>query len=308
MIWLPAQALIHGLVYPATDVSTAKISIQHEHYLRSTGEWEYYDSICSAAVLGVDPLTLITAGHCLREVRLTKLQNLPILSIVQGQELGIYDAHLKQAFYHPYEVVADNVTQDLAVLVFDARLDGKLKPLPIRLNGYLPERAMICGYGRGFNETDTVAPRCAERVLLQDMSDFYKVLPAAYQLLDEMLHLKCRAQFGYTQELQHSEKALLAVNRLNAESEYDNQLAMPSNGDSGGPWLMRDTNGQYDIIAVTSLVERFYNKSPYWAFFDKDIPLTDYPYIAYGLRLNLPDAMDFLLFAKKNGADIQFVR
>jgi hypothetical protein len=301
-----SQAVIHGLTFPGAAISTVKLSIQHAHFLQSAEKWEYYDSICSAAIVGLKPLTLLTAAHCLKEVRLTGPKDLPILSIAQPELLGIEEIKLRQAFYRPFEAVSEDLTQDVAVLVFDAKVQSAIQPLPIRLDDQLPEVLMICGYGRGYGEADTRHPRCGERKPVRDLSDFYQVLPKTYRDMDEMLHLQAQTQFLYTQELVHAEKALLAVNRLNEADQYDHTVPMPTVGDSGGPWLVINAKGQYELLAITSLVERFYNPSAHWPFFQKQVPLSEYPYVAYGLRLSHPEVLGFLQYAQHSGADIRF--
>lgn len=301
-----SQAIIHGLTFPGMAISTIKLSIQHAHFLQSVEKWEYYDSICSAAIVGLKPLTLVTAAHCLKEVRLSSPQGLPMLSIAQPELLGIEDISLKQAFYRPFETVSEDVTQDIAVLVFEAKINSLIQPLPVRLDDTLPDILIICGYGRGYGEADTRHPRCGERKPVRDLSDFYQVLPKIYRDMDEMLHLQAQTQFAYTQELVHAEKALLAVNRLNDMDQYDHTVAMPTVGDSGGPWLVINAKGQYELLAITSLVERFYNPSANWPFFQKQVPLSEYPYVAYGLRLSHPEVLGFLQYAQHSGADIRF--
>jgi hypothetical protein len=301
-----SQALIHGLTFPGMAISTVKLSIKHAHFLQSVEKWEYYDSLCSGVIVGRKPLTLITAAHCLKEVQLNGPKGLPVLSIVQPELLGIEDIRLQQAFYRPFAAVADDLTQDIAVLVFEANIKSPIQALRIRLDDRLPENIMICGYGRGYGEADTRHPRCGERKPLPDLSDFFQVLPRAYREMDEMLHLQAQTQFAYTQELVHAEKALLAVNRLNDSNQYDHTIPMPTVGDSGGPWLVLNAWGQYELLAITSLVERFYNPSAHWPFFQKQVPLSEYPYIAYGLRLSHPEVLGFLRYAQHSGADIQF--
>lgn len=300
------QALIHGLTFPGMAISTVKLSIQHAHFLQSVEKWEYYDSICSAVIVGRKPLTLLTAAHCLKEVRVSGPKALPMLSIAQPELLGIEDVRLKQAFYRPFATVSEDLTQDVAVLVFDATVLGPLQAVRIRLDDALPETIMICGYGRGYGEEDTRHPRCGERQPVRDLSDFYQVLPKTYREMDAMLHLQAQTQFAYTQELVHAEKALLAVNRLNERDQYDHTIPMPTVGDSGGPWLVLNAWGQYELLAITSLVERFYNPSAHWPFFQKQVPLSEYPYVAYGLRLSHPEVLGFLQYAQHSGADIQF--
>lgn len=302
----PSQAIIHGLTFPGMTISTVKLSIQHAHFLQSVEKWEYYDSICSAAIVGLKPLTLITAAHCMKEVRLTGPKDLPVVGIAQPELLGLEDVRLTQAFYRPFDRVAEDLTQDVAVLVFDAKVQSLIQPLRIRIDDHVPDVIMICGYGRGYGEADTRHPRCGERKPVHDLSDFYQILPKPYRDMDEMLHLQAQTQFAYTQELVHAEKALLAVNRLNDLDQYDHTIPMPTVGDSGGPWLVLNAQGQYELLAITSLVERFYNPSANWPFFQKQVPLSEYPYVAYGLKLSHPEVLGFLQYAQHSGADIQF--
>lgn len=304
---LQTYALIHGVTYSPENVSTISVTIQHAHFLRSTGQWEPYQSKCSATIVGVQPLTLLTAAHCLREVKLDVTSGLPEVSIDYPRNLGIDDAKITQAFYRPYEAVAEDLTLDIAILVFQAAVSHRIQPVSIQLTARnFADTLLLCGFGKGYREVDTVHPRCSERQVMFKHADFNQVLPQAYQHQDEMLHLKSKAQFEYAKELAHSEDALIAVNRLNQHTRYAEGLPMLTEGDSGGPWLMPLPSGGYQLVAITSFVERFYNKSAHWDFFDKDVPLSDYPYIAYGLRLTHPNVLAYLHYAKHSGADIRF--
>jgi hypothetical protein len=82
-----------------------------------------------------------------------------------------------------------------------------------------------------------------------------------------MLYIKSETQFSYTKEISIDENSLIAINRLNLQDQYDNQLGMVTEGDSGGPWLFEDVNKNYILIAISSLVERFYNKNIYFLKF-----------------------------------------
>lgn len=302
-----AYALIYGLVYPAHAVSTLQINIQHEHYLRSVSKWEYYDSKCSAVVVGVKPLTLLTAAHCLNEVKLTGLNRLPEIEILYAKENGLENLKITKAFYRPYHEVAENITLDIAVLVFDGQVDQYVKPIPIAQK--LPQDnklLLLCGYGKGYLEADSKHPRCKEKSFLTEFSEFKKVLPEHYQSKDEMLYIKSEAQFNYTKEIALKSDTLLAVHRINEQGFYHEKLAMVTEGDSGGPWFALDKNQQYSLVAITTLVERFYNKNVFWDFFSRDTPLSEYPYVAYGLRLDNEDVHTFLEYCKNSGADILF--
>lgn len=300
-----AQALIFGKEMPSTSVSTVRISIQHEHFLRSIGKWQYYESKCSAVIVGTKPLTLLTAAHCLKEVKVDDDSHLPSITILNAEKIGIHDPFLTKAFYRPFEQVVEDVNLDIAVLVFNAKLDKEIKPVPIAQSFPNNSILLLCGFGHGYLEPELENPRCDEKSILPSIEAFSFVLPQQYKEKDEMLYIKSAAQFGYTHELSHSSQSLVAINRINSKGDYDAQLSMVTEGDSGGPWLIK--NQQFEVVAISTLVERFYNKNTYWGFFDRDTPLSDYPYIAYGLKLSGQTVKLFLLFCKSSGADIEFI-
>ncbi len=301
------HALINGEIYPANSVSTLRIQIQHEHFLRSIGKWEHYDSKCSAVVVGKKPLTLITAAHCLKEVKLNEYNKLPEIEILSTSEHGINNAKVTLAFYRPYEEVAENVLLDIAVLVFDAQTDKRLTPIPISKK--LPSKnntLLVCGFGKGYLDEESINPRCAKKNYLINFFEFNKVLPDHYKSKDQMLYIKSEAQFSYTKEIAKTKDSLIAINRLNNKGLYDENQPIITEGDSGGAWLTISERNQYSLLAISTLVERFYNKNSYWDFFSKDTPLSEYPYVAYGLRLDNEIIRNFLTACKNNGADIQF--
>lgn len=301
-----AQALIFGKEMPSTSVSTVRISIQHEHYLRSIGKWQYYESKCSAVIVGTKPLTLLTAAHCLKEVKVDDNNHLPSITILNAEKNGIHKPFITKAFYRPFEQVVEDVSLDIAVLVFNAQLDKDIKPVPIAQSFANQSILLLCGFGHGYLEPELENPRCDEKSILPSIDAFSFVLPMQYKEKDEMLYIKSEAQFGYTHELSDSSQSLIAINRINAAGEYDAQMSMVTEGDSGGPWLVR--NPELKLIAISTLVERFYNKNAYWGFFNRDTPLSDYPYIAYGLKLSGKAVNMFLQFCKSSGADIRFTQ
>lgn len=299
-----AYAVIHGQEQPANEVFTIKLNIHHQHWLNSVNEWEKYESTCSSVIVGTQPLTVITAGHCLKEVALDSDRQLPIITIA-GTNFNLKDdIHIRHAFYYPFSEIQNNLALDIAILVFDQSLPAQVKSVSIDTNPQLNE-VLVCGFGNATNEATLFNPRCTAKKTLNSLEDFYAVVPKQYEESDPMLHIKARAQFHYKQEIISSLNYLTAINRLDQQNNYSELEPMPTHGDSGGPWLAKST--QYSLVAITSYVERFYNKNSVWSFFTKDTPLDDYPYIAYGVKFNSPEVKVLISNALAAGADITLI-
>lgn len=306
LVQFKAHAVINGLETPSNEVYSVKLSIQHRHWLNSVNEWEPYASTCSSVIVGTHPLTVITAGHCLKEIDLDPLHQLPKISIAETNFNLSDTIHLSKAFYYPFSEIQNNLALDIAILVFDQSLPDEVKSVPIDTNPTLRE-VLVCGFGYAYHEAILFNPRCTRKRTLNSLDDFYAVMPKQYEASDPMLHIKARAQFHYKQEIISSLDYLTAINRLDDKNQYSVAEPMPTHGDSGGPWLVKAANHDV-LVAITSYVERFYNKNNDWPFFAKDVPLDDYPYIAYGVKLNSPEVKLLINNAIANGADIHFVK
>lgn len=198
-----------------------------------------------------------------------------------------------------------NLAEDLAVLVFDVDADESVQSVAIAPVGGTA-RVTICGYGAGSRETDGSVQRCVDKSVLAGTEDIYHFVPREYEQTDPTLFLQFRAQFAEKAAAVSRLDALLAVNRLDAEGHYSKQEPMPVRGDSGGPWLARDGRGHRVVVAVTSFVETFYRKSTVWPIFKGDeSPLADFPYVAYGIRLDTPEARARIEQARAIGAEIR---
>jgi hypothetical protein len=301
-----AYAVIHGEELPANEVFTIKLNIHHQHWLNSVNAWEKYVSTCSSVIVGTQPLTVMTAGHCLKEIAFDSSSQLPNITIADTNFNLTDDIHLRSAFYYPFSEIQNNLALDVAILVFDQSLPREVKSVAIDTNPTQSD-VLVCGYGNATNETTLVNPRCTTKQTLTGLEDFYAVMPKQYEASDPMLHIKARAQFHYKQEIISSLSYLTAINRLDKNNQYSELEPMPTHGDSGGPWLQKSNANQYTLVAITSYVERFYNKNSVWSFFAKDTPLDDYPYIAYGVKFNSPEIKALIGNALASGADITLI-
>lgn len=228
-----------------------------------------------------------------------------MVNINNMEFVGISNAKLTKAFYSPLDKIEQNLAQDIAILVFDAVLAKDVQAIPIQINRPA-DKVLLCGFGGGFKEPELPDPRCCTKKTVANLKDFYKIVPKSYEISDPMLHIKSKAQFEYKNEIIKSRNALLAVNRLDTTGYYSTDEPMPSDGDSGGPWLSVKQPGEYKLVAITSYVERFYNKNKEWGFFKEADPLSDFPYIAYGIKLNTAEVLSYLKSIAHQGADIRF--
>lgn len=298
-------ALIHGEPLPIGRESTLPLTIELHHWDEYRRVWKSGNGACSSAVLGTRPLTLITAAHCLRDVRLEGPLKLPAVRLQAAPSATVSNARLRAAVYPNFGVVQENIAEDIAILIFDADVGDALRPLPIT-TGNTPDKALICGFGYGYRETEIDGPRCAEKRVFDLTSSFYEFVPKRYEDLDPILHLQFRAQFESKESSVSSLSTLLAVNRLDAQGAYSVDEPMPTRGDSGGPWIASDPQGNASLLAITSFVETFYRKNKQWPFFQGSrAPLSDLAYVAYGVRLDTREARARIEEARRLDADIR---
>jgi hypothetical protein len=303
---LNAHAVINGQETSPNDVFSVKLNIKHQHWLNSVQEWDKYESTCSSVIVGTHPLTIITAGHCLKEIELDPNNQLPKITITDTNFDQLDSINISNAFYYPFSEIENNLALDVAILVFDKSLPKNVKSVSIDTNPNLSD-VLVCGFGSASNEAVLFNPRCSVKKTLNNLDDFYAVMPKQYEQSDPMLHIKARAQFHYKQEIISSLDYLTAINRLDSKHQYSAAEPMPTHGDSGGPWLAKTADEGFLLVAITSYVERFYNKNDDWSFFAKEAPLDDYPYIAYGVKFNSPEVKSLIENAKANGADITLI-
>lgn len=301
-----AGAVLLGEPANATPSPLLRLAFEHQASPdQKLGRHDENYGYCSATVVGGQPLTVVTAAHCLHQVRLVGDENLPAVKIVSARSDRLAQARLCGAIYPPFAIVERNLAEDLAVLVFDVDADESVQSVAIAPVGGTA-RVTICGYGAGSRETDGSVQRCADKSVLAGTEDIYHFVPREYEQTDPTLFLQFRAQFAEKAAAVSRLDALLAVNRLDAEGRYSKQEPMPVRGDSGGPWLARDGRGHRVVVAVTSFVETFYRKSTVWPIFKGDeSPLADFPYVAYGIRLDTPEARARIEQARAIGAEIR---
>lgn len=324
MLMPEAAAVMQGELLE--DAPVAQLVFEHRDWHEYRQQWRVSHSECSAVIVGVKPLTLLTAAHCLRDVAKDAESGLPHVKIAQAIQPGLLAAKLQHVISPEFDKVRGNLIDDLAVLVFDLHYSDEHVVAPVLLDAPSGD-ITICGYGYGAADAQAQpqsqpqpqpqlqpqlqpqALRCGAQHLHGGAEDFKHFVPLDYKSEDPLFYARYRTQFESKGSAVSSLDALWAINRLNAQGQYDVHLPMPTLGDSGGPWLQGLSNGRYAVIGVTSFVESFYNSSPQWAFFRQSpAPLQDFVYAAYGIRLDSMRARKLFNAARIKGADIRVLR
>lgn len=300
MIMHPAQAVIFGEPTPVQQVSTGQLIVAQLKWYGGANSLVTQQDECSSVVVGTQPLTIITVAHCLRDAKINPQTRIPIVKLFLGKPVPA----LRAALYNRFNEVEQNLASDLAVLVFDGNAPEGINAIPV-ITSFNESFVFLCGYGRGGSDPKLAQPSCADKRVMSAEDNFFRFVPEIYEQLDPILHLQFRAQFLAKRAMIRSTSTLLAVNRIEND-RYQFQQPMPTRGDSVGPWIVSRANGQQGVIAVTSFIETFYRKNKQWPFFkEHPAPLTDFPYAAYGVRLDTAEAQALFKRAKMEGADIE---
>jgi hypothetical protein len=316
-IALPAKALVNGTVDTSMNAVVLLTAEMSETQIQTPEGPAITSHVqrCTGVVVGLNPITLITARHCVFHA----------LGIYLGSTL---DWPADQIFQSEYGTQVfddqDHVPGDITVLTFKG--DPSLLPSPIDPNRdvftvepmplALAETISICGFGLTTNSTKTGTPdgnrRCGQNFLEIENPSFQTLdfLSAAARLgpgvsVDDTKLINDREKIEYFHfEIQKSLAEYGAHTRigigpfdqndfdLQKRSQYQiNQTpTLINEGDSGGPWFLDDTSGIHHLIGITSFAG--------W---------TSQSILAFGMawRLDYAWSKSFLQQAAAHGADIR---
>ena len=302
---MPTMAVMSG--HALEGMPAVQLVFEHRDWHEYRQEWRVSHNECSAVVVGRAPVTMLTASHCLRDVS-TDAEGLPLLHISSAPDSRLTTARLRQAVFPEFDKVRGNLIDDLAVLIFDIKLPDDVAIAPVLLD-QPASSLLLCGYGYGTADALPVSLRCGDKQIHPATEGFSEFLPLLYADLDPVFYSRYQVQFDSKANVVSTLEALMAVNRLNSQEEYDPALPMPTIGDSGGPWLEALADGSYAVAGITSFVESFYGSSPQLSFFRaSNAPLADFVYAAYGIRLDSMRARKLFNAARMKGADIRVYR
>lgn len=263
-------------------------------------------SICTGAVVGLNPPTVLTARHCI-EAKTTKLLG------VEADKVTFQEFEDKS-----FESDADFLPGDAAVLIFPQSLSEKLNIKPedlFTVSGPTPQwqdPVSFCGYGRSLEGKvyvhESSIKRCGSNILAVDNKKFIFtefLLPVTKRFAanpDLVLNAEEKVKFAHylIQELigEYGLGTRLGVGRFNASAfernpvkgfEETATLSLVANGDSGGPWFMKRAKNP-QVIGISS--------------FGATNRLTGTNTASFAWRVDHPWTQSLLSAAFKEGADI----
>jgi hypothetical protein len=316
-ITLPAKALVNGAVDTQMNAVVTLTSEMSQTQIQTPDGAVISSQVqrCTGVVVGLNPITVITARHCVFHalgIYLGNTLDWPADQIFQS-EYGtqVFDDH-------------DHVPGDIAVLTFKG--DPSLLPSPIDphkdlftvepLPLELAESISICGFGLTSNSTKTGTEdgsrRCGQSFLEIENPPFQTMdfLSAAARLgagvsVDDTKLINAEETVEYIHyEIQKSLTDYGAQTRMGigpfGQIDFDSQkralyqidstVTLINEGDSGGPWFLDDASGIHHLIGITSFAG--------W---------TSQSVLAFGISWRLDGAWSksFLQQAAAHGADIQ---
>jgi hypothetical protein len=234
---------------------------------------------CTGALVGLHPITVITARHCVHQT----------LGVYLGHTLDWQATHIFESNFgkQPFDSATHAVPGDIAVLIFDGTPDElsvhvdphkdlfSVAPIAVQSE----QMVSICGYGLTNNKAVASAidnqRRCGENFLELENQAFQplsflsviKRFPVGSQINDSDLVGDEEKIEYYHHEIQialnqYGAGTRLAIGPFTANDfdpsdtrnyKINFSATMINEGDSGGPWFIDDQNQTPHLIAITSI-------------------------------------------------------
>lgn len=305
---LTASALISGRAAVEFRQSIVKLTFDKLLWVPELRENRIFDDagVCSAAVVGVKPLTLLTASHCIDAAYHEPGFKFPKITVhaPEGDASELSSLKVAAIVANPKSEFSVNIAKDVAVIIFENNV-ATLTPLRVNQKPLLQKSVRICGFGvlKTSEKKETV--RCALKSVVQDITNPELVLPKGlndirgdFFVLARGAYTKPRDQVNATQDNS------IVVHRLDSAGKFDLSIAIPKTGDSGGPWLERIA-GEWSVAGVSSLTTLF-PQQMVSELLPGETEREQATFAGFGAQMATREAKDLFARAQKLGADIQF--
>lgn len=240
--------------------------------------------VCSGSIVGLNPLTVITAKHCAYYGAIQFKDTAPAKVVFDKFPTKVFNP------------AVGSTPGDIVVLIFPKELSSEFKiskedlftvaPVTLKLN----DSVSFCGYGSANidakNITDNRKKRCGQNNLIIESEQY--VFPDSGKAFADLSPLELTEFLQTTTQLvlsQYEVGSRLAVDLISNPS-----LSVPAGGDSGGPWFVKNADNALHLIGVHSIVYQSPKMSTITA--------------GFSWKLDHPWVKKLLLKAVSEGADI----
>lgn len=246
--------------------------------------------VCSGSIVGLNPLTVITAKHCAYYGAIQLKSTAPS---------KVFFDKFPTKVFNP--AVGDS-PGDIVILIFPQELSKEFNILKEELFTVAPvslklhDKISFCGYGStnidAKNITDNRKKRCGENNLIIESEQY--IFQENYNRVVNRKSYTDLSAIELTEFLQTTTQLVLSQyevgSRLAVDLISDASLSVPAGGDSGGPWFVKSEDSRLHLIGVHSIVYQSPKMSTITA--------------GFSWKLDHPWVKKLLIKAASEGADI----
>lgn len=246
--------------------------------------------VCSGSIVGLNPLTVITAKHCAYYGAIQLKDTAPLKVIFDKFPTKVFNP------------AVGDIPGDIVILIFPQELSKEFNiskdelftvaPVSFKLH----DTISFCGYGSANidakNIRDNRKKRCGQNNLIIESEQY--VFQDNYNRVANGKNLTDFSSIELAEFLQTTTQLILSQyetgSRLAVELVSDSSLSVPAGGDSGGPWFVKSEDNSLHLIGVHSIVYQSPKMSTITA--------------GFSWKLDHPWVKSLLLKAASQGADI----
>ncbi|MEA9355619.1 trypsin-like serine protease [Bacteriovorax sp. PP10] len=246
--------------------------------------------VCSGSIVGLNPLTVITAKHCAYYGAIQLKGTAPAKVVFDKFPTKVFNPARGDS---PGDIVILIYPQELSK-EFNLSKEELFTVAPLSLK--LHDSVSFCGYGStnldAKNITDNRKKRCGQNNLIIESEQY--VFQDNYNRVVNSKDFTDLSPRELSEFLQTTTQFVLSQyevgSRLAVELVSDPSLSVPAGGDSGGPWFVKSEDSRLHLIGVHSIVYQSPKMSAIAA--------------GFSWKLDHPWVKQLLLKAALEGADI----
>lgn len=246
--------------------------------------------VCSGSIVGLNPLTVITAKHCAYYGAVQLKDTAPEKVVFDKFPTKIFNPAIGAT---PGDIIVLIYPKELSK-EFNIRKEELFTVAPVSLK--LHDTISFCGFGSANIDakiiSDNRIKRCGQNKLIVESEQY--ISQDNYNKVVNEKDFSNLSEKELKEFLQTTTQLVLSQyeisSRLGVEIISDSNLSVPAGGDSGGPWLLKGEDSRLHLIGVHSIVYQSPKMSVIAA--------------GFSWKLDHPWVKKLLLKAASEGADI----